>query len=110
MHTVKSVNVLSCAKASGALHACMGLLFIPLVLIGGLASLLSGKGQAALGGIIFLTIGIFAPVFYGVMGFLIGALFSWLYNVMAKHLGGIQIELEETPKHSSASASQFGLI
>ena len=110
MRTIKSVNVLSCAKVSGALHACMGLLFIPFVLIGGLASLLSGQGKAALGGIVFLAIGILAPVFYGVMGFLVGALFSWLYNVMAKRLGGIQIELEETPRQISASAGQFGLI
>jgi hypothetical protein len=34
------------------------------------------------------------PVFYGVMGFVFGALGAFLYNLMAKWMGGIQLELQ----------------
>ena len=42
-------------------------------------------------GVIF---GIFAPVFYGVLGFIFGALGAFLYNVMAKWIGGIEVQVE----------------
>jgi hypothetical protein len=35
-----------------------------------------------------------APVFYGVLGFLLGILAAWIYNVVAKWTGGIEFEVE----------------
>jgi len=105
MRKIKSVGVLSCAKIFGAMYACMGLLVIPIVLLGGLATLFSGQGKQALGGIVFLLIGIAAPLFYGAMGFLFGALTAWLYNIMAGWLGGIQIEIEESAGSIATSST-----
>ena len=110
MRTIKSVGVLSCAKISGMLYGCLGLLVIPFVMLGGLASLLAGQPKQAFGGIVFLILAIVAPFFYGALGFLFGALAAWLYNLLAGWIGGIQIEIEEPPRGTPASSNQFGLI
>jgi hypothetical protein len=34
------------------------------------------------------------PLLYGVMGFIFGAVFAWIYNVVAKRVGGIEIETD----------------
>ena len=34
------------------------------------------------------------PIIYGIMGFLMTALWCWIYNVIAKRIGGIEVELE----------------
>jgi hypothetical protein len=36
---------------------------------------------------------VFAPIVYGLLGFLLGALSAWLYNIAAKYVGGIRLEL-----------------
>jgi len=37
---------------------------------------------------------LFAPVIYGAMGFVIGALSAFLYNVFAKWVGGIEVQVQ----------------
>jgi hypothetical protein len=86
----------------------MGLLVIPIVLVAGFASLASGERTGAVGGIAFAALGLFAPFFYGALGFIFGALGAWAYNFLAQWLGGIQIELVEAPTANAASISQFG--
>ena len=39
-------------------------------------------------------IALFIPIVYGVMGFIAGAIGALIYNLMAKWVGGIQIELQ----------------
>jgi hypothetical protein len=107
MQRIKSLGVLSCAKMSGAIYGCLGLIFVPFALIGGLAGMASGQGKDAIGGIIFLVFGILAPVIYGAMGFVLGAFSAWIYNLMAKWLGGIQIELQQIPM---SAANQAGTV
>jgi hypothetical protein len=34
-----------------------------------------------------------APVFYGVAGFVFTAIICWLYNAIARRIGGIQFEV-----------------
>jgi hypothetical protein len=43
-------------------------------------------------GLLFL--GILAPILYGFIGFLMGALTAWVYNFAARRIGGIQLELK----------------
>jgi hypothetical protein len=40
-----------------------------------------------------MFLAILLPFFYAVMGFLIGALTAWMYNLFAGWVGGIQLEL-----------------
>ena len=97
MQRIKSVGVLSCAKMLGVLYGCMGLLFIPFALIAGLASMATQQANSAIGGAAMLAFGILAPFLYGAMGFVFGAIGAWIYNLIAKRLGGIEIQLEPLP-------------
>jgi hypothetical protein len=97
MQRIKSVGVLSCAKMLGVLYGCMGLLLLPFALIAGLASMATQQANSAIGGAAILAFGILAPVIYGGMGFVFGAIGAWIYNLIAKRLGGIEIQLEPVP-------------
>ncbi len=93
---LKSIGVFSMAKMLGALYATIGFL------IGLLFALLSvvGAGISDSGsvGLLALVFGVGAviilPVFYGVLGFIGGALLSALYNLIAGMAGGIELNLE----------------
>jgi hypothetical protein len=37
------------------------------------------------------------PILYGLGGFVVTAIFCWLYNAVAKRLGGIEIDLSSEP-------------
>jgi hypothetical protein len=58
--------------------------------------------------IIFVAI---LPFFYAFLGFLVGGLIAFLYNAIAHAIGGIEIELEPSPRimpnvtHTPASTS-----
>lgn len=93
MYLLKSVDVWSCAKVAGVLYGCAGLLLIPMALIAVTAS--AGSTQPfSMGGVVALILlAVFAPVFYGLLGFLFGALSAWLYNITAKYVDGIRIDL-----------------
>jgi hypothetical protein len=45
MQRIQSLGVLSCAKMMGVLYGGMGLLFVPLALVGGLASIATQTNQ-----------------------------------------------------------------
>jgi len=107
MYSLRSVEVMSCAKMMGAIYGCLGLIFLPFLLLAGFVSLLSGQREAALSGVGMMVLAVLAPVFYGAMGFLIGALTAWIYNVVARRVGGIQLELKA---QFSNSPSSLGLI
>ena len=107
MYSIRSIDVISCAKMMAAVHGCLSLLFIPFFLIFGLASLLLGPnkvgGIAAIGlGLVFAVV---LPLFYAAMGFLIGALGAWIYNFVARRIGGIRLEFAAP---ESAQVAPFG--
>lgn len=94
MHTIKSVGVLSVAKIMGAIYGVIGLLFMPILLLVSLAGSMAGEHGNPLGAIGGLFFAILAPVFYAGIGFVGGALSAFLYNVMAKWLGGIEVQMQ----------------
>jgi len=95
MQVIRSVGVLSFAKVMGALYGALGLLFIPFLAIAGLAGALSGRQNGGvLAGVGLIVLGLILPVIYGGMGFVMGALMAWVYNLMAGWTGGIQIQLQ----------------
>jgi len=104
MHVVKSVGVLSVAKIMGLIYACLGLIFIPFFLLIGLAGTLAGKQEAPFAGMIGLVLAFLMPIFYGVLGFLMGAIGAALYNLFAKWIGGIEFQVQSaTPQLPGAS-------
>jgi hypothetical protein len=40
---------------------------------------------------------IFVPLIYGVIGYILFALFCWVYNHVAQRIGGIEFSVEELP-------------
>jgi Transmembrane domain of unknown function (DUF3566) len=80
-----------------------------MVLISVTASAASPQGYSALGATALILLSLFAPVIYGLLGFLVGALSAWLYNVTAKYVGGIRLELRDTNSIGSPTKG-IGLI
>jgi hypothetical protein len=97
MHVIKSVGVLSVAKIMGLLYACMGLLLVPLFLLFALAGSLAGQDRNPLAGVVGVVLAVLAPILYGIMGFVCGAIGALLYNLIAKFVGGFELELELKP-------------
>jgi hypothetical protein len=88
---VKRVGVLSLAKTLGVIYAVIGLIlgaFMTLFSLVGAAMAQSGLGILfGVGAIILL------PIFYGLAGFIGGALVAFVYNFVAEFVGGIELEL-----------------
>ena len=59
-----------------------------------------------LGGVGLLAIAILAPIFYAAMGFVMGAITALVYNLAAKWMGGIEIQLEP----AALAGNQIGVI
>jgi hypothetical protein len=94
MVQVKRIGVLQTAKITAVMYFLISLVFlIPfglIMMIAGSAQGGPGIAEAFFGGI-FL---IFMPIVYAVMGFVFVAIGCLFYNLVAKYVGGIEIELE----------------
>ena len=102
MYSLRSIDVMSCAKMMGAIYGCIGLIIVPFFLLAGFTSLLSGHGSVA-----FLFLVVLAPALYGAMGFVVGALMAWVYNLVARRIGGMKLELKPVAANAQ---SNLGLI
>src|SRR5256885_12955827 len=71
MRTITSVGVLSVAKIMGAIYAVIGLILLPFFLLASLIGSMAGGHDNPLGAIGGLVFGLFAPIFYGVLGFVL---------------------------------------
>lgn len=72
-----------------------GLIVIVYSLFG--ASMVGGNASFAVGGggvVIGLAIMIGLPIFYGIMGFIFGAISALVYNLFSGIVGGVEIEVE----------------
>ena len=104
MHRIKSVGVLSVAKVFGLVYGALGLLIVPIFLVVGLASSMAMKHAAAganipnsIGPIFAIFMAIAAPITYGLIGFVSGAISALIYNLIAGWVGGIEMELDVVP-------------
>jgi len=99
MKEVKSIGIMSAAKVSAVLSAIWG--FIAAVIgIAFLAPMAAYAGQAAgfaFAGPLMLGLGIasliIVPILMAVIGFIMGAIGAFLYNVVAKYVGGVKLDL-----------------
>ena len=102
--TIRRFGVMSVAKMYGMLTFIFGLIFgviygLFIMIFGAAMTAAAPSGDAATaGGIgtIALGLGIMigVPVFYGLMGFIMGAIGALIYNILAGIVGGIKFELE----------------
>ena len=106
MYSLRSVDVMSCAKMMGAIYGGLVLIVAPFFLLGGIGSLIFGHGSPSAGiGMLFFAI--LAPILYGAIGFVVGALMAWVYNLVAQWIGGIELELKPVAGNTK---SNLGLI
>ncbi len=94
---ISRIGVLSLAKMLAVLYAFLGLF------LGGVLSLFSLMGAALggasrdSGGVVAMLFGVGAviilPIVYGCLGFIGGLIMAALYNLVAKVMGGLEIEL-----------------
>jgi hypothetical protein len=94
MHTIKSVGVISVGKMMGAIYAALGLLFLPIFLVAGIAGSMTGGRFGALGAVGALFLAVLFPILYGAIGFVAGAISALLYNLFAGWVGGIELQLQ----------------
>lgn len=95
---LRRIGVLSLAKVLAVIYAGIGLV------VGGMLSMfavlggIAGASRDAASGVVGLLIGVgaifFAPIFYGVMGFLGGLLTAALYNGASSLMGGLELDLD----------------
>jgi hypothetical protein len=96
--TLKSIEPVQSGKVSAAIYGLMSLIFVPFFALFPMIAIFTPKTADSppllvLAGIgIAMAIGM--PILYAVMGFIIGVIGAWLYNVIANWIGGIQVEVE----------------
>ena len=106
MQRIQRIGVMSLAKIWGLLFLLVGLLFgvlYGLVMCGiGIVAAVSGEKEALIlvvAGVAFMVL---FPLMYGGMGFVMGALMAWLYNLVARRFGGLEIDIQTVPVPAAA--------
>jgi len=107
---VRRIGVFSLAKMQSLLMFVIGLIFGVIYglifMIFGAAITAAARGQdAALGsGISTIVVGLVMmigiPLFYGVLGFIVGLISGFVYNLAAGVVGGIKLDLEATSPYA----------
>ena len=95
MQLVKRIGVGSAAKVYGLSLGILGI-FVGII-YAAMFSIMGGLGDALpfSGSGLGLAMLIIVPFFYGVIGFIIGALGAAVYNLVSKKFGGLEVELSE---------------
>lgn len=98
---VRRIGVVSLGRLMGGLYGSMGLIFGAIfalisLLGAGLGATMSETGgpEAWMAPLFGVGAVIFLPLFYGLMGFLMGMLTAALYNLIAGWLGGVELEVQ----------------
>jgi hypothetical protein len=91
MRRIKSFGVIRTSAMVGAVYLVFAL---PFALIGA-AVALGVKGNHPPGVVPPLVFMLSMPLFFGAGGFVMTAILCWFYNIAAKFIGGIAIELTE---------------
>jgi len=83
---IRNVSIFQTAKVLAVLYGMVGLLFLPIVLV--IANVASKQAGFA-GGFALLF-----PILFAAFGFILVAITCVVYNVLARLVGGIEIQLE----------------
>lgn len=105
VHRIRHLSVGQTAKVLGVLYLLLGIIMAVVFFAVGSAfrsilptgtsspsplspGLMTGMRMLGTGSLVVL------PIIYGVLGFILGALTAWLYNLVARWTGGLELELD----------------
>lgn len=98
---LKRIDVTSAARTLGAVNAGLGTFMGLFLALSGLTGAGGAPPDGASGlfavlrpAVVALVTLVLVPILYGLLGLLAGAFSAWLYNVSARHLGGLEVEVE----------------
>lgn len=91
IYTITKIGIFSTGKLFAGLYGGMALLLSIFFLGGGLLNILSGSD----GGYALLGFGLFAPFIYAIFGFIFGIIGAFIYNLVAKVVGGLEFEVDK---------------
>lgn len=95
---LKKVTPLQLGKMLGIIYGIGSLVMIPFFLIFTLFASMAPQAEGAppMPAILGMGVGfvILFPLFYALMGFLSGVVGAFIYNLVAKWIGGIEVEVE----------------
>ena len=99
---VRRLSPLSFAKVSGIVYAILGMIAgVMFALFSLMFALFShdgggrGPGGAFFNAVFGIGALVFMPIAYGVMGFVLSLILAALYNVVARFVGGIEIQTDQ---------------
>src|SRR5262245_41390838 len=97
---LKRIAPLQAGKMLAVVYGCMSLILLPFFALAGVLGAFAQHSQsdqtapAALVGGVMLGMGIFMPIVYSAMGFILGVASAALYNLVARWIGGFEVEVE----------------
>jgi hypothetical protein len=89
---IKSVGVMSLAKLMGLVGLVFGIIVGVIYALMGLVVMMGG-GDATTAGIVIIGMAVAMVIGFPIMYFIIGAIYAIIYNIAAKMMGGIELEL-----------------
>jgi hypothetical protein len=111
MQKIRRIGVLSLGVMAAAIDGVLGLVMLPFFLLVGVFGALadqSGGSEAVGAGIMLVIIAIFVPILNAVMGFIIGVIAAFIYNLVAGWTGGLEVELTPAPPQVLPVAGTVG--
>ena len=102
MFRLRSIGVLSSAKIFAVVQAAIGILVGFLFLIFGIFGAAIAPSKSQYGMVFIVVMSVLMPVIYGVLGFVMGAVWAFVYNLTAQAIGGLELQLDAVPTGSFA--------
>jgi len=95
---LKRIEPLQLGKMLGATYGLLSLLFVPFFLLFVILTVLApgSDGDPPKIAIVLTNVAfaILLPLTYAVMGFVFGLIGAWVYNLVARWIGGLEFEIE----------------
>jgi len=97
---IKRIDPLQLGKMLAVIYGLLSLIFVPFFLMFAAATMFSSPAHNGIPTPVMISAGfglvmiIIMPIMYAVMGFIADVLGAFIYNVVAKWIGGIEMEFE----------------
>jgi hypothetical protein len=97
MFRLRSIGVFSSAKILAVIHGVLGILIGFVFLVIGVAGVFGAPVEQKLGMAGLILLAVLIPVFYAVLGFVAGAIWAFVYNLVAQYVGGLILRVDALP-------------